>query len=335
MKNSGYQKIIQSDLRKFETRLSQSLRSGSQYIGACVAHADKNKGKRIRPAILFLAGRACGGVKDTHLDAAVALELFHTATLLHDDVIDEAELRRGAPTHNDRFGNAAAVIFGDYILSCALTAAASEELFACRGSLTEAAKKICEGEMEQVFRRFDLTMAEEDYIRIIRNKTAMLFAAACEIGAALSGADEHAQKALYDYGMEIGIAFQIMDDLTDIFGNESAAGKSLRSDLKKGELTLPFIHLARSAAYAKRVRAIVTPERIESSMPDLLDMVYRSDSFDYCRSLAAAHAAAAKKYLSHLAGSPAKDSLNALADQIVHARKLKAAGETRVNSSLK
>lgn len=322
MKKRDLLELIKPDLKAFETRLSQSLRSGSKYIDACVAHAGENKGKRIRPAILFLAGRACGELKDTHLDAAVALELFHTATLLHDDVIDEAELRRGVPTHNDRFGNAAAVIFGDYILSCALTAAASEELFACRGSLTDAAKKICEGEMEQVFRRFDLTMTEEDYIRIIRNKTAMLFAAGCEIGAALAGAPGPAQKALYDYGVEIGIAFQIMDDLTDIFGSEKDAGKSLRSDLKKGELTLPFIHLARSASCAKRVRAIVTPEQIERSMRDLLDMVCRSDAFDYCLSLASAHTSAAKNNLSDLADSPAKRSLIALADQIVHPGKL-------------
>jgi octaprenyl-diphosphate synthase len=323
MQNIDYRKLIQPDLKSFETRFSRSLRSGSKYIGACVAHAGKNKGKRIRPALLFLAGRACGALKDAHTDAAVALELFHTATLLHDDVIDEADLRRGAPTHNGRFGNAAAVIFGDYILSCALAAAASEELFACRGSLTDAAKKICEGEVEQVFRRFDLAMTEEDYIRIIRNKTAILFAAGCEIGAALAGADEHLQKSLYDYGMELGIAFQIMDDLTDVFGNEKDAGKSLRSDLRKGELTLPFIRLGRSASYAKRVRAIVAPERIESSMRELLELLYCSDAFDYCLALATARAAAAKNRLSDLADSPAKRSLIALADRIVHPGKLR------------
>jgi len=325
MKIPEYQKLIQPDLKVFEARFARSLRSGSRYIGACVSHAAKHKGKRIRPALLFLAGRSCGRLQGAHTDAAVALELFHTATLLHDDVIDEAELRRGVSTHNGRFGNAAAVIFGDYILSCALTTAASEKLFACRGSLTVAAKKICEGEMEQVFRRFDLSMTEEDYIRIIRNKTAILFAAAAEIGAFLAGADTREKKSFYRYGLEAGTAFQIMDDLTDVYGDENAAGKALRADLKKGELTLPFIRLARSAAYARKVRRIVTPERVEGAMPDLFALLRRSDAFDYCLSLAAAHAAAAKKQLAPLADSPAKKALVALADRIVHPGRLNPA----------
>ncbi|HRZ87083.1 MAG TPA: polyprenyl synthetase family protein, partial [bacterium] len=260
-----------------------------------------------------------------HIDAAVALELFHTATLLHDDVIDQARLRRGIPTHNARYGNEAAVIFGDYLLSCALVSASSDELAACRGTLISSARAICEGEMEQVFRRYDLTLSENDYLRIVDRKTAILFASACEVGASLSGADERSQKALYDFGRMIGVAFQIVDDLIDAFGSEKTAGKSLRSDIGKGELTLPFIRLLSVAAEREELAGLITPDAGPGGDSWLAALLERYDSLEYSLGVARRHVAGAKAALEHLPASPARYALFALANTIIDPNRFAAA----------
>lgn len=309
-------------MKTLEERIKKALSSGSKYVDECVKHATANRGKRIRPLFLFLTGKACGALTDAHIDAAAAIELFHTATLLHDDVIDESSTRRGSPTHNAKFGNETAVIFGDYMLTCALRAASTDELLKCRDLIVEAARNICVGEMDQISNRYNVSLTEKEYIDMIDKKTATLFAVSCRIGAILSGADEIAQKRVYAFGRNAGIAFQIIDDLLDIYGDEKESGKSLRSDLNKGELTLPFIRLLREERGKESFKKMMLAGHAELSSAKLRDLLDMSDSLNYSISEALRYAESARAFLGCLDASPAKEALLAAADGIVDLQRI-------------
>ncbi len=244
--------LLRRDLSEIEDQIRDQARQFDPAVEAYVAYVCNTSGKRIRPALALLAGGATGGILPDHQKLAVTLELIHIATLVHDDIIDGAEIRRQAPTANAKWGNSLSVLLGDCLFAHALTLSTEFPEREISTRIAGAAKDVCSGEIIQTQRRFDLKLSKEDYFRIIEMKTAALFAVAMELGARLNGRSEEIQKNLYEYGMLLGTAYQIYDDCLDLVGDESSVGKTLRTDLNKGKLTLPILNLLGSATDRQR-----------------------------------------------------------------------------------
>jgi len=223
-------------------------------IESYVAYAIESHGKRLRPALALLSGGATGAILPEHSNLAVIVELIHAATLVHDDILDHADLRRGQPTANAKWGNSLAVLLGDCLFAHALRLSTSfEDSKMCR-RIADAANEVCSGEIIQTQRRFDFKLTIPDYFRILEMKTGALFAVATELGGHLNGASESVQKGLHDFGMRLGTAYQIYDDCVDLAGDEGTVGKTLGSDLRRGKLTLPVLHLLSTSSPAERER---------------------------------------------------------------------------------
>jgi octaprenyl-diphosphate synthase len=234
---------IAAELGMAERIFQDELKSRFPFVQHLVDHSGDFRGKRLRPALVLLSGRACGRVGEAHCVLSAVVEIIHTATLVHDDVLDEAMVRRHAATVNAEWGNETAVLLGDYLFTHAFHLAASlDSTRACRW-IGQATNKVCEGEMQQVHHRGNLELNEADYFAIIEGKTAELTAVSCRLGASYAGASEVVVHALECYGRDLGMAFQIADDVLDLCGEERVTGKSLGTDLEKQKLTLPLIYL--------------------------------------------------------------------------------------------
>jgi octaprenyl-diphosphate synthase len=243
---------VQAQLKEVEARIAHQAAEFDPAIEGYVTYAIGGRGKRLRPLVALLSGGASGGITSAHLDLAVIVELIHIATLVHDDIMDEAERRRAQPTVNARWGNSLSVLLGDCLFAQALNLSTNfDNTDVCR-TIARAAREVCSGEIIQTQRRFDLHLGIGDYLRIIEMKTGSLFAAAAELGAVLNGADVETTRALKDFGRKIGAAYQIYDDCLDIAGNETEIGKTLGTDLRHGKLTLPVLMLLGSAPAAER-----------------------------------------------------------------------------------
>ncbi|MDQ2919530.1 MAG: polyprenyl synthetase family protein [Verrucomicrobiota bacterium] len=243
---------VQSHLEEVETRIAAQAAAFDPAIEGYVSYAIGGRGKRLRPLLALLSAGATGAITSAHIDLAVILELIHIATLVHDDIMDDAERRRGQPTVNARWGNSLSVLLGDCLFAQALNLSTNFEKADVSRAIAQAAREVCSGEIIQTQRRFDLHLAIEDYRRIIEMKTGSLFAAAAQLGAVINDADPETVRVLQDFGMKIGAAYQIYDDCLDIAGNESVIGKTLGTDLRKGKLTLPILVLLRSAPAVER-----------------------------------------------------------------------------------
>jgi octaprenyl-diphosphate synthase len=231
------------ELPRVETALADQIGSFDARLRGHVQYILGGTGKRLRPSLALLAGGATGGIRDEHITLAVIVELIHIATLIHDDVLDEAELRHQIPTSNQRWGNEISVLLGDYLFAHALRLAAGYPTTEVCRRISEATNTVCSGEIVQTQLRYDLDLTVEEYLNIIEMKTGALFAVSCELGGVLNGAPAAVVKCLREYGANLGIAYQIYDDCVDVFGQERQAGKSLGTDMKKGKLTLPFLLL--------------------------------------------------------------------------------------------
>lgn len=243
---------VQGQLDEVEARIAQQAAAFDPAIEGYVAYAIGSKGKRLRPLVALLSGGATGAITSAHVDLAVILELIHIATLVHDDIMDEAERRRGQPTVNARWGNSLSVLLGDCLFAQALNLSTHFENAEISRTISQAAREVCSGEIIQTQRRFDLHLAIEDYRRIVEMKTGSLFAAAAELGAVLNEMEPALVRSLKIFGMKIGAAYQIYDDCLDIAGDESVVGKTLGTDLRKGKLTLPVLMLLQSAPAVER-----------------------------------------------------------------------------------
>ncbi|MFO0907232.1 MAG: polyprenyl synthetase family protein [Isosphaeraceae bacterium] len=242
---------IARELDEAERIFRDELASRFPFVQQLVDHCSDFRGKRLRPALVLLTGQACGGLNSAHPVLAAVVEMIHTATLVHDDILDEAVVRRHAATVNAEWGNEASVLLGDYLFTHAFHLAASlESTLACRW-IGRATNLVCEGEMQQVHNRGNFDLTEDDYFAIIQGKTAELTAVSCCLGAHYAGADEKVVRTLEGYGRDLGVAFQIADDVLDIWGDEQSTGKSLGTDLEKQKLTLPIIRLLNTAPEAK------------------------------------------------------------------------------------
>ena len=215
-------------------------------------YALTSQGKQLRPALVALAGRSFGDLNSDHVTAAVIVEMVHLATLVHDDIMDEAAVRRSRPTVAQRWGNEQAVLLGDCLFAHALKLAAGFPTTEVCRAVAEATKNVCSGEILQTQRRFQVNLAQRDYLQMLALKTGELFALSCDLGAFLSGVRGEPRAALRDYGMALGTAYQLHDDCVDLFGSERKAGKSLGTDLAKGKLTLPTILALARASTADR-----------------------------------------------------------------------------------
>ena len=246
--------LINSQLYSVEERIRQQARAFDPAVEGYVAYAIESHGKRLRPALALLAGGATGQINTSHFDLAVVVELIHAATLVHDDILDGADKRRGQPTANAKWGNAISVLLGDCLFAHALKLSTSFPNGEISRRIAHAASDVCSGEIIQTQRRFDLKLSVPDYYKIIEMKTAALFAAACELGAFINEAAPEVISALRTFGLRLGTAYQIYDDVVDLAGDEAVAGKTLGSDLRKGKLTLPILHLLQNADASERHR---------------------------------------------------------------------------------
>ena len=264
-------RLIQPHLEEVEARIAQQAAAFDPALEGYVVYALGSRGKRLRPLLALLAGGATGQINYNHVDLAVIVELIHIATLVHDDVMDEAERRRAQPTANARWGNSLSVLLGDCLFAHALTLSTNFENADIGRAIARTAATVCSGEMIQTQRRFDLTLTVQDYLRIVEMKTGSLFSAAAELAAIISEADPNVIEASKNFGMQIGTAYQIYDDCLDLVGTESATGKTLGTDLRKGKFTLPVLIFLRYASEFERERCcrLVLDEQIEQ-MIDLL-----------------------------------------------------------------
>ncbi len=307
---------VRSELAEVESRLQSELRGQHPSVDEVVRHGYRLGGKRLRPALLLLAGRACGELTDAHETLAVVVEMIHTATLVHDDVLDEADLRRHVDTINARWGNETSVLLGDFLFSHAFYLASTIGSADACLLIGKSTNRVCEGEMRQTLAEGDLDLGEDDYFAIIDAKTAELCACCCELGAKYARADQQRIQALSAYGRHLGIAFQIVDDLLDLSGDESATGKSLGRDLAKRKMTLPLIH-ARDALVDGSRKTLLAHIEAGNGHHDLLEQLDGLGSFDYTRQLAEQFATKAIDSLSALPDTSAKKALEQLAAFVV------------------
>src|SRR3954470_5134670 len=234
---------INAELEEAERIFAAELGSRFPFVQQLVDHCADFRGKRLRPSLLLLTGQACAALTPAHPVLAAVVEMIHTATLVHDDILDEAAIRRHAATVNAEWGNETAVLLGDYLFTHAFHLAASlETTLACR-LIGRATNLVCEGEMQQVANRGNLSLDEAAYYEIVRGKTAELTAVSCRLGAHYAGASPEVVEAMDGYGRDLGVAFQIADDVLDLWGEERTTGKTLGTDLEKQKLTLPIIRL--------------------------------------------------------------------------------------------
>ena len=267
-------------------------------------------GKRLRPALVFLAAGATGYRGERHVELAAVVEFIHTATLLHDDVVDESELRRGRKTANAEFGNAASVLVGDFLYSRAFQMMVAVRSMRVMEVVADATNAIAEGEVLQLLNTRNLAVTEAAYLDVIRRKTAKLFEAAAQLGAILGEATGEIEQGLARYGMHLGTAFQLVDDVLDYSGDAAHTGKNLGDDLKQGKPTLPLIHVLQrgSAEQAALVRSAIEGGGREN-FGAVLEAIRTTGALEYVRNMAKDEVRLAREAISALSNSSYRDSL--------------------------
>jgi octaprenyl-diphosphate synthase len=314
-------RLIRGELDAVEATLRDELRSDFPFVDRLVQHGFRLGGKRLRPALVLLSGKVCGPLKPGHGVLAAVVELIHTATLIHDDVLDEATLRRHLETVNARWDNEASVLLGDYLFARAMCLAATlDDIKICR-LLAQATRQMCEGELRQVGSRGDYDLREEEYLAIIGDKTAALCACACRLGAYWAGADEPLQQTLAEFGHLLGIAFQITDDVLDLSGNEDLTGKSLGTDLVKQKPTLPVIRLLQEVRGQERIELLGLLARTDGQAREAIKpWLDRWDAVSYAEQRACGYSLRASEVLKEVPAGPARQALAHLARFVVARR---------------
>lgn len=236
---------ICSELEQSEARILQQLDAFDPSVRGYAEYAVTSQGQRIRPALCFLSAGATGGMRDDHYNLAIIIELIHLASLVHDDILDDAQVRRARKTSHAKWGVELSVLLGDYLFSHALKMGVRFSQKSITQTIADAVSEVCAGEMIQTQRRFDLNLPITEYFRVIEMKTAALFRIAAGLSAEINEVSDSWRDALFSYGNHLGIAYQIYDDCMDLFSDESLTGKTLGTDLGKGKWTLPLLHVLR------------------------------------------------------------------------------------------
>jgi len=311
---AAIQSLAAADMQAVDALIRRRLASDVVLINQIAEHIISAGGKRLRPMLVILAGQAAGGAGQGHHQLAAIIEFIHTSTLIHDDVVDESALRRGRQTANAVWGNAASVLVGDFLYSRSFQLMVELERMEVMHVLADTTNKIAEGEVLQLMHVRNPDVDEAAYLDVVDRKTAVLFAAGARLGGLLSGADAKVQQALHAYGIHLGHAFQIADDVLDYSGDASALGKQLGDDLAEGKATLPLIHAmaASDAPTRTRLREIVR-EGNAGALPEVLSAIEATGSLDYSRQCAHDYSSAAQTALACLPDTPARAALLALA----------------------
>jgi octaprenyl-diphosphate synthase len=301
---------ISTDMEAVNAVIRRQLHSDVPLVNQIAEYIISAGGKRIRPALVLLIANAYGYRGTHHHDLAAVVEFIHTATLLHDDVVDESSLRRGRQTANALFGNAASVLVGDFVYSRAFQMMVAVRNMRVMQILADATNVIAEGEVLQLLNMHDPDVTEERYLQVIRSKTAKLFEAAAQIGALVAGAPESGIAAAAEYGRSLGTAFQLIDDVLDYSGNAADIGKNVGDDLREGKPTLPLIYLMQHGESCQRelVRACIE-NGDETRFDEILQAITRSGALDYTKREAEKAAQHAANSIGALPDSEFKDSL--------------------------
>ncbi|MCY7355360.1 MAG: polyprenyl synthetase family protein [Lysobacter sp.] len=313
------QSLAADDMAAVDALIRRRLASDVVLVNQVAEHIVAGGGKRLRPMLLLLAARALGhSGPDAHQLAAV-VEFIHTSTLLHDDVVDESDLRRGRKTANALWGNAASVLVGDFLYSRSFQMMVELDRMEVMQLLADTTNAIAEGEVLQLLHVRNPDTAEAAYLRVIERKTAVLFAAATQLGALLAGANKSTQLQFYEYGLRLGYAFQIADDVLDYSADETDLGKHLGDDLAEGKATLPLIHAMAHADDATRARLRSIIEHGDGdALPEALAAIHATGGLEYSRARSAEYARAAEQALDGLVENDAVAALRGLAQYAIN-----------------
>ncbi len=312
--------IIGEDLKLVEEQFRIDLQSDVPLIRKVGEYVLSSGGKRVRPALLLLASRLSGYTANKAVPLASVIEFIHTATLLHDDVVDSASLRRGIASANTLWGNEASVLVGDFLFSKSFSLMVNVGSLDILRVLSDATTVIAEGEVMQLLCTGELDLTEEKYTDVVRSKTAILMSAACEAGALLGAAPTNLQQALADFGMDLGIAFQLMDDILDYVATEEDFGKSIGHDLEEGKITLPLIHTLRQCSESEREVISAVVEQDEMSLDDfraVSSLVKQYGGIAYTIEIARFYVNRCKNHLAVFAPSPVREALLDLSEYVV------------------
>nr|WP_315244837.1 polyprenyl synthetase family protein [uncultured Albidiferax sp.] len=313
--------LIADDMREVDLVIAQRLASGVPLVGTVSQYIISAGGKRLRPAILLLMCGALGYTDRQRFNMAAVVEFIHTATLLHDDVVDESTLRRGRPTANEAFGNPASVLVGDFLYSRAFQMMVDAKDMRIMQILADATNVIAEGEVMQLVNMHDASLDEAAYLRVIRSKTAKLFEASARLAAILSHSSPEVEAACSAYGQALGTAFQVIDDVLDYDGDATEMGKNLGDDLREGKATLPLIAAMRrgSPEQCALIRSAIETGETER-LDEIIAIVKSTGALDVTRQAAAAEAQRAVEATKHFQPNAYTDGLLQLAAQLLERR---------------
>jgi octaprenyl-diphosphate synthase len=311
---------IEEELQRVEKAIETHLESDVSFISDIGRYVLASGGKRIRPVLLILSARLCNYVGERTYDLSAVIEFIHTATLLHDDVIDNAHLRRGNPTVHSLWGNELAILIGDYLYSKAMSLALADKDYLVMQTVSEVTNEMAKGQVIETLKQRDISITEADYYRIIGLKTASLFAASCTIGAILGGVSAPQRAQVTAFGHHLGIAFQMADDRLDFVAPEATLGKPVHNDLKEGKLTLPIIKAIQQAT-PQETRIIAdylnNEEAGEEDLQQIIALLEKYATLQFTMAKAQEHVQQAKQALQNFAPSMALETLSALADYVV------------------
>jgi octaprenyl-diphosphate synthase len=309
---------VQPQMDAVERLFHQELKSELACVNTLVKHVSRFRGKMLRPLLVLLSGKSVGTLTDAHVTIATVVEMVHMATLVHDDVLDEAELRRKGATINHLRGNEAAVLLGDYLISHSYHLCSSLDSQYASRMIGRTTNQVCEGELLQIDNRNNWDLNEETYLKIISLKTASLCAACCSLGAKLSGASEDDIRRLETYGWSLGTAFQIQDDILDVVGDTNVVGKTLGIDVEKGKMTLPMIHFLRTSPSEHRLllRSLLVGKDADKA-ERVRNLVLPSKSIPYAQDRARQLVDRARTSIAELADTDARHVLDTMAEFVV------------------
>ena len=309
---------VSEDLSQVEKILRNELRPDVPWMNQLLESSTLSGGKRMRPTLLLLCGQQLGKLETGHYQLAAAVEMIHVATLVHDDVIDDADSRRHQPTVNRKHGTRVSILLGDYLFTHAFSVASRAGNAEAVSILAAASNKVCEGEMRQNLAQGNLELPQEDYLSIISDKTAELCAATCHLGAFLSGGNEHECAGFEKYGRDIGVAFQIIDDVLDVVGEQAAVGKTLGTDVANQKLTLPIIHCRDNLSEADRaefVGQLASGSTLDHAR--LLSWLQKTDSLRFAQEFAREKVAQASKFAQSIKASESATALFNIAEFVL------------------
>ncbi len=312
--------IVEDDLIKVEEEFKKNLSSRVELIPTVGEYVLRSGGKRLRPILLLLVSKLSGYTGDHQIRLASVVEFIHTATLLHDDVVDNAELRRGLKSANAVWGNEASVLIGDFLYSKSFSIAVSCNKLKLLEVLSDATTDMARGMVFELIKTNDIETTEEDYLQIIVDKTAVLIAASCQIGGIVGDVSAEQEKALRDFGMNLGIAFQLMDDSMDYISNEEDFGKTIGTDLQEGKVTLPLIKAVRecTAEEKESIKQLLGQESMgETDLKMALDVINKYGGIQYTDSMAKSYIDKAIDNLASFDDSEVKKGLISLAGYVL------------------